>query len=160
MDEQCKIYGCNGENVCREERYYCATCESEIDVVQKDNMTNIDASAEITADTVCPLCNKIMLNNAFQNGKYHCSLCGTEFDFDQNIIQPNSALSKADHAVTRLAELEKQRNNKMVWGFVWLVLCWPVSIYFFTKHIRFRKKFQMTQTCDSQDYFGRKNILR
>ena len=30
-------------------------------------------------------------------------------------------------------ELEKQKNNKLIWGIVWLFLFWPVSIYHFCK---------------------------
>lgn len=129
MQKICKICGHNGENVWKDGRYYCASCGSEIDITQQDSNTNCD-STETVIDAVCPVC-KNDNNNTLRNGKCHCALCGILFDVNQQINNPQHIIGA--YKTTRRAELEKQKNNRMVWGIVWLFLFWPISIYHFYK---------------------------
>ena len=131
MNKKCTICGYSGENVWRDGKYYCATCGSEIDVTQKDNNANTASSEGMTVNAECPIC-KNDKNNILQDGKCRCSLCGTSFDYHQT-VQSNCEPTNTFFTDARRAELEKQKNNKLIWGIVWLILCWPVSIYFFYK---------------------------
>ena len=139
MNKICKICGYNSENVWRDGKYYCASCGNEVDVTQADsNNYNISSSSsvEVAINVTCPIC-KNANNNTLRNGKCHCALCGSAFDITQqvNIAEPN-----ADNIAGRREELEKQRNRKLIWGIVWLILFWPVSIYHFCKMYQISKE--------------------
>ncbi len=139
MNKICNKCGYNGENMWRDGKYYCAACGSEVDVTQQDSNTNRGSSTEIPINAVCPIC-KNANNNTLKNGKCYCSLCGTPFDFNQpryntmfdedNIINNYKA---ERYKAERIAELEKQKNNKMLWGILFVFVFWPVAIYFFHK---------------------------
>lgn len=134
MNKICKVCGHNGENVWKDGKYFCASCGSEVDVTQQDSNTNGGSSTEVVINAVCPIC-KNANNNTLRDGKCHCALCGTSFDFNQQSYntQSNINAQNANYIAARRAELEKQKNNKMVWGIVWLFFFWPVSIYHFYK---------------------------
>lgn len=133
MNKQCQVCGFNGENVWRDGKYYCATCGSEIDVTQKDSNASVNTAAGVTINAVCPVCKNDQ-NITVQNGQCHCPLCGTTFDFRQAAMSNEPAYNTfGGYDSTRKAELEKQKNKNLKWGIVWLILFWPVSIYFFYK---------------------------
>lgn len=134
MNKVCKICGHNGENVWRDGKYYCAACGSEVDVTQQDSNTNGGSSTEVVIDVVCPVC-KNANNNTFRDGNCHCVLCGTSFGFNQQAYNPQSNIPtpNANYMAARRAELEKKKHDRLVWGIVWLALCWPVAIYHFYK---------------------------
>lgn len=133
MNKICKVCGHNGENVWRDGKYYCASCGSELDVTQQDSNTNEGRSSEVMINAVCPIC-KNANNNTLKNGRCHCALCGTSFDINQQAFTPpNATVPNNNDIAARRAELEKQKNSKLIWGIVWIFLCWPVSIYFFYK---------------------------
>ena len=134
MKKVCPICGFNGENMWRDGKYYCASCGSEIEATQPDAPTNTPkASNEMVINATCPIC-KNTANNTFKDGKAHCALCGTSFDLVQPGYNgmPNTGFSPNYPINTaRIAELEKARSKKVGWGIVWLIIFWPVSIYFF-----------------------------
>ena len=134
MKKICHICGHDGENVWRDGKYYCAFCGSQIDVTRQDSNTNGGDTAEVVVSAVCPIC-KNADNNTLKNGKCRCALCGTTFGLNQktNETQASATSFDTDYKAARRAELEKQKNKKLVWGIVWLLLFWPVSIYFFYK---------------------------
>jgi uncharacterized membrane protein YvbJ len=134
MNKICKICGHNGENIWRDGKYYCAACGSEVDGTRQDSNTNGSSSTETIINAVCPIC-KNANNNTLRDDKCHCALCGTLFDFNQQAYNPQSDITaqNANYIATKREELEKKKNNKLVWGIVWLFLFWPVSIYHFCK---------------------------
>ena len=135
MNKTCKICGHTGENVWRENKYYCASCGNEIDVTQSEPQRN-----EVIINIACPIC-KNAKNNTIREGKCHCSLCGTEFD-PQTVAQPayntyNTYNTTPQYAPAyndaRRHMLEEEKSKRLLWGCVFLVLFWPVSIYHFYK---------------------------
>ena len=44
-------------------------------------------------------------------------------------LNPDADKSKSK----KRRELERDRNGNLFWGVVWLILFWPISIYFFVK---------------------------
>lgn len=129
MNKICKVCGHNGKNVWRENKYYCASCGSEIDVTQPDPPQN-----DVIINIACPVC-KNASNNTIKNGKCHCSLCGTEFN-PQTVVQPtynSNTQNVPAYNNARRQQLEKEKNKRLVWGCVFLFLFWPVSVYHFYK---------------------------
>lgn len=141
MNKICKVCGHNGENVWRDGKYYCALCGSEIDVTQRDSNTNGAPSTEVAINVVCPIC-KNASNNTLRDGKCRCALCGTSFNVNQQAYDPQSNMSALNVGciAERRADLEKQKNNKMLWGIVWLFIFWPVSVYHFYKMYQISKE--------------------
>ncbi len=134
MNKTCKMCGHNGEVMWRDGKYYCRYCGSEIDVTQQDSNTNCSFSATSTINAVCPIC-KNANNNTFENGKYRCALCGTSFNVSQQEYNSRSNINTQNdyYISTKRAELEKEKNNKLLWGIVFIFLFWPISIYHFYK---------------------------
>lgn len=136
MNKTCKVCGHTGENVWRDNKYYCAACGSEIDVTQPDP-PQVSASPDQNAvilNIPCPVC-KNAANNTIKDGKCRCSLCGTTFN-PQVVSQPayqNSAIQTTNPNNARIQELEKEKSSRLTWGIVFLFLFWPVSVYHFYK---------------------------
>ncbi len=140
MNKICKVCGHAGENVWRDGKYYCASCGSEIDVTQTENATSNQNGTAVGIQAVCPIC-KNANNNYLQDGQCHCSMCGSTFNMQQSSmnVNPMGYSSNNPMIAARKAELEKQKNNRMVWGIVFVFLFWPVAIY------HFYKLYQITQ---------------
>lgn len=145
MKKVCTICGHNGELVWRDGKYYCASCGCEIEVTQQDVNTNAASADVVYVKAACPIC-KNAVNNTASGGKCHCSLCGSSFvvsgqsaddDYDDTEDSFESSQREA-----RKIKLKQERDSKIVWAVVWLVLFWPVSIYYFWKI------FQLSQEID------------
>ena len=134
MNKKCEICGNVADPVLKNGEFCCSYCGNEVDVTRQDNHTDREACTEVVINVVCPIC-KNANNNTLRNGKCRCVLCGTLFDFNQQTSNPqtNITVSNGNYIAARRAELEKQKNNKLIWGIVWLFLFWPVSIYHFCK---------------------------
>lgn len=135
MNKTCTKCGYRGENVWRDGKYYCAICESEIDVTQQDFQTN-GTTSETPINATCPICRNAT-NNTLRSGKCHCALCGTDFDLTQQAYrpEPNATVIGANtrYSSAKRAELESEKNRRLMWGIVFLFFFWPVSIYHFYK---------------------------
>ena len=142
MNNVCKACGYAGENLWRDNNYYCASCGAKIEETQ--NLAAVVASepqvdaAPIPVSAMCPICKNVK-NNTAQNGKCNCALCGATFTpqsaaQQQSYAQPSNfsqapILNKSE----RQKVLEKQKNDNTILGFVCLFLFWPAAIYFFYK---------------------------
>ena len=156
MNKTCKLCGYSGENMWRDNKYYCRSCGAEIDVTQPDpagpssieptDVPMSDSASGVIANVTCPIC-KNESNNTVQNGMARCSLCGTTFDPKapprqtdpsfQNAYQNasyNNPYSPAGLKLSRRQQLEKEKNNRIIWGCLFLCLFWPVGIYHFYKY--------------------------
>ena len=147
MNKVCSICGHAGENVWRDGKYYCAICGAEIDVTGPSAPSPAPETAyaggTVPVDVTCPICRNAN-NNVLQNGKCRCALCGTAFDMPRQSYDYQSGSNYqydyyGSSSVQRREELKKQRDKKVVWGIVWLLLFWPVGVYFFYK------AYQLTQ---------------
>ncbi len=148
MNKKCNVCGFAGENVWRDGKYFCASCGSEIDVTQPGGYPETQppvnpnpAANRMPVSAVCPIC-KNSNNNYMQNGQCHCAMCGTTFAYQQYNSTPNPTYNSYNGGYNggynpynseRRASLEKQKNNRLVWGIIWFFLFWPVSIYHFYK---------------------------
>ncbi len=85
-------------------------------------------------NVTCPIC-KNTVNNTLVNGKCRCGRCGSNFDFNQPVYisNPDTGSKHTDYTSKKRANLEKEKNNKLVLGIVFLFVFWPVAIYFFYK---------------------------
>jgi transposase len=131
MKKICPICGHDGEAVWRGGRYYCEICGSEIAVSQQDRTAGDGTSTAVYVDAVCPVCTNGE-NNILKDGECRCSLCGTVIPIQTRVQFDFSAYSNSGYSAKR-EELEKKKKKRLIWGIVWLVLCWPVSIYHFYK---------------------------
>ncbi len=134
MNKICKVCGHAGENTWRDGKYYCASCGSEIDITQAESATSSQSINSVPIQAICPIC-KNANNNYFQNGQCHCSMCGSSFSMQQPHTHINNMGYNTNHAAieAKKAALEKQKNSKLIWGIIWLLIFWPVSIYYFYK---------------------------
>lgn len=131
MKKICPICGHDGEAVLRAGRYYCEICSTEIAVSQQGGSSNNNSSISVCVEAVCPVCTNDE-NNILKDGKCICSLCGTIIP-SRNEYQPEFAMSSNFGYSAQREELEKKKKKRLIWGIVWLVICWPVAIYHFYK---------------------------
>jgi hypothetical protein len=148
MKKTCSICGYTGENVWRDNKYYCAACGQEIDVtaydpdaLDEDTFEEEDTAPATDSknfiNVTCPVCMNSE-NNTFSNGKCHCSLCGTSFDVNET-RQDNAFNSGAhynggsNYNADEIARLESEASGNLGCGVVCIFLFWPLAIYYFVK---------------------------
>lgn len=154
MIVRCEKCGCTREPTWRDGKYYCVICGEQInekamrpgDVENDEGASSPQIGAAVKATqikVVCPICRNAE-NNTLENGHCRCSLCASVFDLPQSqqtasgeriVYVPTPAANSAQRE-----DLEKKRSNALVWAIVWLILFWPVSIYFFVKYANISKE--------------------
>lgn len=158
MKKTCSICGYTGENVWRDNKYYCAACGQEIDVTAYDPHAldeDEDTFEEETApasdsknyiNVTCPVCMNSE-NNTFSNGKCHCSLCGTSFDVSETRQEntygnTNTGYAGNTYNADEIARLESDANSNLGCGIVCIFLFWPLAIYYFVKYHNTKKDIE------------------
>lgn len=140
MIKTCNICHHTGELTWRDGKYYCAMCGSEIAETEPTVQTQRSSTVN---NATCPIC-KNRENNLFDGNKYRCSLCGTPFDMHQEFRVPtHSAPSSSFNRDQYAAELKKKKNRNMGLGVLFVILFWPVSIYFFYKAYEANKELKI-----------------
>ena len=141
MIMECPICAHTGEPEWRNEKRYCAVCGSEL----YDDVSEVyQEESEEQCDAICPICRNDE-NNRPEGGKYRCSLCGTLFDLEEEYYIPQQTVSAAttsNYNSGRRQELQKQKDNNITLGVIFLFLFWPVAIYFFSKAHKANKELK------------------
>jgi ribosomal protein S27E len=152
MNKTCKICGYSGENVWRDNKYYCAACGQEIDVTEYDphaldekedtfDKSSTSANSSNFINVTCPVCMNAE-NNTFENGKCHCSLCGTTFDVNEAHNRSTGGGSRTTYSADEIAALENEVNQNLGCGVICIFLFWPLAIYFFIKWHNAKKELE------------------
>lgn len=140
MVKNCPVCNHTGELTWRDGKYHCAMCDHEV----PESAPQILPRQNATADhAICPIC-KNKENNLFDGAKYRCALCGTSFDLHQEVkTSPYAQYSGINEKLSqRVQELKKQKDRNLLLGIVFVVLFWPVSIYFFYKFYQAGKELK------------------
>ncbi len=149
MEVKCKVCGASAEPTWRDGKYHCAYCDSIIELTQQDFSTQaskqdtskVTGAGDVKIQATCPICRNTE-NNVLRDGHCYCAMCGMKFDFSQPVYTPPPASSSQGSSPlysARRDELEKEKNNRIMWGIIFIFLFWPVSVY------HFYKVYQITQ---------------
>lgn len=139
MEKTCQICGHKGELTWRDNQYYCSCCGSIVEVTQQEPQSApvIQSRQTLGVQVVCPICKNDQ-NNYLQDGQFYCSMCGSAFNAQQSNVNPS--VPNTDYYVPRSTmsnarreALEKEKNDRLIWGIVWVFLFWPIAVYHFYK---------------------------
>ena len=69
-------------------------------------------------------------------------ITGANYTTGETSSNQNTSSTKSDGNVNadRIAELEKKKKHYLTWAIIWVILWWPVSIYFFYKYSQVSKE--------------------
>lgn len=141
MIKTCNICHHTGELTWRDGKYYCAMCGSEIAETEPVAQTQRPAAVN---NATCPIC-KNRENNLFDGNKYRCGLCGTPFDLHQEFRVPthNAPNGNRFNREQYAAELKKKKRKNIGLGILFVMIFWPISIYFFYKAYQTNKELMV-----------------
>lgn len=137
MIKTCTTCGHVGEPTWRDGVYHCPMCDTVIDMTTPSPAQNTytPGANGTPIAAACPVCRN-NAGNTLVNGRCVCSMCGTTFDYAASAPTPSYPQPPYsggyNYAAYRDALL-RQRNHNRNWGIFWLIMCWPVSIFFFVK---------------------------